>query len=144
VGAVAVEGDGAFAEALREALRAELWDGNPQIGNVEMVDGAPEAAGKTYLRIEIVSEQIVWTPVYSRAEVETRVTFSSDGDVSWRDQRPVMMTSEDGPIVKADGQAAVDDTSWGLVSLPGYRNLVARALAAEVNQALLGILDDGS
>ena len=74
---VAVEGDGAFAEAFRDALRAELWGNNPQIGNVEMVDGAPDAAGDIYMRIEIVREEIVWTPVYARAEVETRMAFSS-------------------------------------------------------------------
>ena len=133
---VAVEGDGAFAEAFRDALRAELWGNNPHIGNVEMVDGAPDAAGDIYMRIEIVREEIVWTPVYARAEVETRMAFSSDGDVSWRVQKPVVMTGGEVPIVKADGQVGLADKSWGLLSLPGYRHLVAKALAAQYSEAV--------
>ena len=135
-----VLGEGAFAEALFEALEDEL-EGEVSIQEANPLEMELQYSGDSYLLAALTARDINWLPIRGRTEVTVRISYSSDGDVTWRNQDPPTFVFEGEPGIKADGTLTLVDSSWGLFSLPGYRDYVAVKMAAAISDALNQVFD---
>jgi hypothetical protein len=126
-----VEGDGPLATALREALARQLSDA-----------ALAEATAVPQLIVRIDQADINWTPVYGRAAIVATAAFSSNGDFAFMETEPTYFQFNDGDdagtgyIVQASSEISLTDKSTGLLSRPGYRQILAEKLAEEVNKVL--------
>lgn len=126
-----VEGAGPLAAALRGALPQTLTNAQP---------AADTAVPQLIIRID--QADINWTPVYGRAEIAATAAFSSNGDFSFMETEPTyfQFNNDDdagaGYIVQAASEISLSDNSTGLLSRPGYHQLLAGKLAEEINKAL--------
>ncbi|MCB9419802.1 MAG: hypothetical protein H6667_08355 [Ardenticatenaceae bacterium] len=126
-----IEGDGPLAVALREALSQKLMNAQP---------AADTAVPQLIVRID--QANINWTPVHGRAEIMTTAAFSSNGDFAFMAAEPTYFQFNDdddagaGFIVQAASEISLTDKSTGLLSHPGYHQLLADKLAEEINKAL--------
>lgn len=132
---VAVSGEGRFSRALRSALQKQLR-GDPYIVDVRLLDTVPDQAVAPYLLVDPGELNILWTPVYARSDLQIKVAFASDGDVSFRGKQPIELTSQAGAVIKLEGDFYVRDVTWGLISRPAYDDLLARRTAEEIERAL--------
>ncbi|MCA9874210.1 MAG: hypothetical protein KC441_11165 [Anaerolineales bacterium] len=126
-----VEGDDLLAMALRQALAGQL-------SNAELAEGT--AVPQLIVRID--QERTNWTPVYGRAEIVVTAAFSSNGDFAFMETEPTHFQFNEGDdagtghLVQALAEISLTDRSGGLLSRPGYRQLLAEKLAQEVDKAL--------
>ncbi len=127
-------------DPLALALRAELSE--PMVAalgltGVRLLDVLPEQAGGPVLMVRVADQGVNWTPIYARAAVTARMVYASDGDLSWRDEFTVRMSTTDGePQIRVRGDIRMEDTTTGVVSQPAYRRLLAGQIAAAVSEAL--------
>lgn len=127
--------------ALREALLRQLHD-SPIIGDIEVVAALPERSDGPVLGVEVGSERVLWTPIYATARLEVAVVYSSNGDLSWHGQRPVIMTGDGRPIVWMDGSLEVEDATRGVTSRRAYQKHLGEQVAREVSKTLDETLAD--
>ncbi len=134
-----VGGESKLASALQQALTQKL-SGQVFTGQIVPVDGASDTADHPLLFVSIDQQNITWTPVYARADLEVSIFYATDGDVSFRHSQPpeFKMTSNQ-PALKMNGKYSFTDSSWGLISNPGY----VTYLAGEVAKAILTNIQNG-
>ncbi len=131
-----VDGDSKLAAALQQALTKKL-SGQIVTGEIVPVDGTSDKANYPLLFVSIDQQNITWTPVYARADLNVSIFYATDGDVSFRhNQPPGFNMPGDQPALKMKGTYSFADTSWGLISSPGYVNYlageIARAIATNI------------
>jgi hypothetical protein len=133
-----VTGDIRLARALQNQIAGQLQN-NPAFGQLQLLDGIDEQAKYPILLIEIASQEIFWTPIYARANLKVNVSYASDGDVSFRLSQPVEFKhTSDQTVEKRSGSYTFIDTSWGLISNPGYLDYLAREIARPIAADLKG------
>jgi hypothetical protein len=129
-----------LADALADALARDLAN-VPQIGPVTPQPLPAEAAADGVLLVEIDEPSVfVWTPLYTRAVMTVNVAYASDGEVTWIEEEVVRMTNDD-PVVRVRAAHDVDQTTVGLVSLPGYRRYLAEGVSIQIVNQLAGALE---
>jgi hypothetical protein len=133
-----VTGQGLF----QRSLQAEIIRRLPQVpgfGEIQPISDPLDQVEFPYLFVEISRKSIFWTPVYGRAELEIKIAYASNGDVSFRYSEPTAFHNEDqGPSIQRSGQYTFTDVSWGIMSLPGYHDY----LASQVVTAILADLQE--
>ena len=132
---IAVLGDKCFSRALPSALQEQLQN-DPMISTVKLLDTAADKAAGPYLLVDPNDLNILWMPVYARANLQIQAAFASDGDVSFRGKQPVELNLQAGPVIKFEGDIRIQDVSWGLISRPAYCDLLAKDTAEEIQRAL--------
>jgi hypothetical protein len=133
---LAVAGEGALAEKLRQALLAELT-ASSRFVNRDWVVETNAGNNNLDLLVTIDANRTFWTPVYGQATLATSLVYASDGDISWYGTSPVIMETDDGtPVLWADGDFELSDRSGGLLSRPAYQRLLAEKMAVEIVRAL--------
>jgi hypothetical protein len=133
--ALAVADEGAMAPYLEAELRKALLE-EPDFDEVEILDAAPDSVPSQYLLATVSESQVTWTPFYGVAAVTVEVAYSSNGDLTWREETPVTLNNEDGAVVWARGTFALADRSWGLISRPAYYRLLATGLAEQIGDSV--------
>ena len=127
-----VTGDSRLAWALQNQIKGQLQN-NPAFGQIQLLDGIDEQVNYPILLVEIVPQEIFWTPIYARANVKVIVSYASDGDISFRMSQPVEFKhTSDQATLKRSGSYTFTDTSWGLISNPGYLDYLAREIARPI------------
>ncbi len=131
-----VDGGSKLSAALQQALAQKL-NGQVATGEIVPVDGTSDKADFPLLFVTIDQENITWTPVYARADLKVSIFYATDGDISFRhSQPPEFKWTSSQPTLKMDGTYSFTDTSWGLISSPGYVNYlageIARAIATNI------------
>jgi hypothetical protein len=115
----------------------------PEFGQIQPISDPVDQAEFPYLFVEIARKDIFWTPVYGRAELEIKIAYASNGDVSFRYSEPPTFHNENqAPSIKRSGQYKFADVSWGIMSLPGYHDYLASQVATAIladlqNQAVI-------
>jgi hypothetical protein len=136
---LAVAGEGALAEKLRQALLAELT-ASSLFASGDWVVETNAGNNNLDLLITVDANRTFWTPVYAQATLATILVYASDGDISWHGASPIIMETDDGtPVLWADGDFELSDRSGGLLSRPAYQRLLAEKMAAEIVRALESI-----
>jgi hypothetical protein len=129
---VTVGGD----EHLRRSLMAELTrqlGQAPNFGQIQPLETAVDRAETPYLYVEVSRYDILWTPVYGRANLVIKVAYAANGDVSFRHTEPTEFHFEGQlPSLKSSGKYTFSDVSWGIMSLPGYQDFLAGQIATAI------------
>lgn len=133
-GNVAVEVVGPDDDSLVEAVHRQLL-ADPAMGPASLV-AAADSDDTARLIVDITDGDVSWLPVWSHAVIEPHVVYASDGDVSWKDETPVVMNSAAGPVLRVRGDLTIADESRGLMSRPGYRRHLAQQVASGVREAM--------
>ncbi len=128
-----VAGGSKLSAALQQALTQKLT-GQVVTGEIVALDGYSDKAAFPFLFVSIDQQNITWTPVYARAVLKVSIYYSTDGDVSFRHtQPPEFKQVGDQKALKMDGTYNFTDTSWGIMSNPGYVNYLAREIAKAIS-----------
>jgi hypothetical protein len=123
-----------FARGLSDGL-ARYAAASPAIGSVEVLATRQEEVRRPILAVEAEEMDTTWTPFYARARVVVSAAYASDGDLSWWHE-PVVQTSNKGPGIWTKIRAEMSDTTWGLISRPGYARQLGEQAAVEVIKQL--------
>lgn len=81
--------------------------------------------------VAVKEETFFWTPFYALSSVKTEFAFSNFSalpDIA-SEQTLILPANGEQPAIHSKGDAMQQDRSFGLISLPGYRNLVIEMAA---------------
>lgn len=132
---VYVAGNDTRARTIQNNLVNWLRD-EAGVGTVNGIDTLDMPSEHAILMVEVMESRMhIWTPVFARGQFSVRVTYTSNGDLAWRHESPVVMQD---PAVWADGDFQVRDTTWGMTTWPAYQRHIGQQIAAEVQRALEG------
>ncbi len=83
------------------------------------------------LLVAVKEESFFWTPFYALSSLKTEFAFSNFSALSdiASEQTLVLPANGAGPDIHSSGDAMQQDRSFGIISLPGYRNLVIQMAA---------------
>lgn len=135
-GTIAVEVVGMDGDPLVGAVRRALL-AEPAVGPASLVPAA-EGNDTARLLVDITNCDAAWLPVWSHAVVEPHIVYASDGDLGWKDDTPVTMSSDDGSVsvLRIRGDLTITDESRGIISRPAYRRHLAQQIASSVRAAV--------
>lgn len=122
-----VTGDGPLAGALRSAIAAKLSEAG--LGEVELGDAPETAYANPVLVVDAGKPGVFWTPFFGSTHLTVRAGYASNGDTTFLSDQPVVYDSKNGPAIHLSADFTVDDRSWGMLSRPGYYQLLAEWLA---------------
>lgn len=134
-----VLGDNDLTAALRKGLEANLANGQA-FRDAEIAESPSSPVSNPALLVELPGQDIFWTPFYARGQLTVKVTYASDGDLSWRDDAVIRMDHLNGPALRALGDFQIEDTTIGIVSLHHYHNHLGLKVAAEVGGSIENIV----
>jgi len=138
--ALYVQGSDRVANQLRETLKEQLAAA-PDIQQVELLTELSEFSDQPVLVVEFDQREIAWTPIRSVSKVAFQAAFASDGDVSWRHKKPVIMTNQGQSVIRVEGEFTFNDNTLGLVSRPAYQEYLGKQLASNISAALTDALE---
>jgi hypothetical protein len=126
---------------ISNALRGSLVQGFSNVFlDVELTGRALEKYDAQVLIVEYSKASVLYTPFYSNAQIELNMTFSSNGDVSWRLKTGLSLnTSLNTAWYKV--RMVLDDQAYGVMSLKHYYNYLAQRFADSMKGRIEKILD---
>ncbi len=124
-----VEGRGQLAETLLAQVKRQLKN-QQHIGDITDMNAPVDRADIPQLYIQVVPISHFWTPFYARSEYQLVVSYASNGDISFRQQKsPRFMATGGQPVLQYKASQTIKDTSLGLFSAPGYQDYLAGKMA---------------
>jgi hypothetical protein len=124
-----VEGDDTLARALRAEITRQAKS-ETALGQINLGSAQDVAAQSPLLVVRLKQHSGFWTPVYARTTLQVEAAYASNGDVSFRENEPTQFHSAgDQPVRQYEGHYQLTDSSWGVMSLPGYRDYLAHQVA---------------
>jgi hypothetical protein len=127
---LALVGEGSLVAALQKALTLEI--NKAGIGEMELVQGTAPKYPSPVLVIKWRSPELLWTPFFATSWFTIQSGYSSTGDTAFLEETPVTIDNRDGPALNMYGEYTVRDYSWGLISRPGYYQILANYLAQQI------------
>jgi hypothetical protein len=127
-------GDSPLMAAPQKALEREMKDA--RIADVELVQGIEPRYQSPVLIVDIGRPDLLWTPFFATSQFTVQTGYSSVGDTTFMGETPVIMDNRDGSALNMWGEYKVSDRSWGLISRPGYHQILADCLAREIVSTL--------
>jgi hypothetical protein len=98
---------------------------------VTIVDASVEEIDRPLLHVEVSQRNVHWNPFVSTANLTVELTYSSDGDIRWR-QNSVISMRNDQPTVYSHGSAQISDRTQGIISQIAYEKHLGKSVAAEI------------
>jgi hypothetical protein len=123
-------GEGPLIAALQQALAVEMKDA--EIADLELVQAIESKYQSPVLIVKVGKPGLLWTPFFATSQFTIQAGYSSVGDIAFMGKTPVIMDNQDGPALNMWGEYKVSDRSWGLISRPGYHQILAEYLAKEL------------
>ncbi len=124
-----VEGDDPLARAIRSEIM-RLGKNNKTPSQVNFASASGDTAQSPLLVVTLKQQSGFWTPVYAHTALEVEAAYASNGNVSFRESEPTQFHSAgDQPVLQYEGHYHLTDSSWGVMSLPGYRDYLAHQIA---------------
>jgi hypothetical protein len=131
---VSVTGDPALVRALQPRLLTTLRDSG-RFREVRLLDDLTLRAEHPYLMVRVMEKDVLWTPVFGRAQVRLQTGFGSNGDMGHvLSEDAVIYSSEDGPGIHSSGDYKLADQSMGLLTYPGYHSQLADNLVSRISE----------
>jgi len=131
---LALIGEGPLIAALQNALVSEI--NKAGIGESELVRGIESKYPSPVLVIKLGSPKLLWTPFFATSQFTIQAGYSSVGNTAFVGETPVTIDNRDGPALNMYGEYEVRDSSWGLMSRPGYYQILADYVAQQIVSAL--------
>lgn len=127
---LALLGEGPLIAALQKAMAVEM--DNAGIGDIDLVSGIEPKYQSPVLVIKVGRPGVLWTPFFATSQFTIQVSYSSIGDTTFMEGKPVNIGNQNGPALSMYGEYKVSDRSWGLISRPGYYQTLAESLARQI------------
>ena len=127
---LALAGEGPLVAALQRALVLEV--DNAGIGDLALVQGIEPRYQTPVLVVKVGKPGLFWTPFFAASQFTIQTDYSSSGDTTLMDERPITISNQDGASLAMYGEYKVSDHSWGLISRPGYYQILADYLARQI------------
>jgi hypothetical protein len=127
---LALVGEGPLVDALQKALAVEMKDAG--LGDIEPLQGIDPKYQNPVLVVEIGRPGVLWTPFFSTSQFTIQAGYSSTGDTTFMGKTPVNIDNRNGPNMIMYGEYKISDRSLGLISRPGYHQILADYLAREI------------
>jgi hypothetical protein len=113
--------------------------------DVLLVNGAPGPDDHPLLLAGLEAKTFLWTPVYTRCVADVRFAYATDTSSIALDP-PASITMEPGKVadkfqLRVYGTISVDDTSWGLISLPAFRRMITASATKDMADVLTKAID---
>ena len=118
----------------KTALMKELRQAG--LGDIELVSELEPTYPNPVLVVEPGAPELFWTPFYATSRLSIQAGYASAGDTSFMGDRPATIDNRNGPALSMHGDYKVTDSSWGLISRPGYHQILADYMAREIIAAL--------
>lgn len=134
---VIVEGNGGLVKTLEKALYRQISTGG--IANPVITEAVEPGNTNPVLRVKIADKQVLWTPVYSSSKVQVLAGYASNGDLEVIQNLPLKSTNVSGAEIMLSGEYKLTGTSFGFISLPGFRQMTANAIAGSILKDLKAI-----
>lgn len=129
-----VIGEGPLAPALEKSLVKAI--GSAGLGEVELVHALDADYPNPVLVIDVGRPGVLWTPVFGSSSFSVDAWYASNGDTTGIDAESVGFDNTDGPGIITSTEYQVRDSSYGIMSRPGYYQLLADWLANSIVEAL--------
>jgi hypothetical protein len=131
---IAVIGEGPLVRSLQKKIEAEMRATG--IGEVELVPELEAAYENPVMLIDLGKPGVTWTPFYGTSQFSVQVGYASNGETGSLTGAPFVQSNEHGPVLNMTAEFIVSDRSWGLLSHPGYYQILADELARRVSEAM--------
>ncbi len=127
-----VEGDGPLVQTIRAEIM-RLVENEKNLVQVNLAFPTDEAGQFPLLVVTLNQQSGFWTPVYARTTLQVEAVYASNGDLSFRESEPTQFHSAgDQPVRQYEAHYQLTDRSWGVMSLPGYRDYLAHQIAVDL------------
>lgn len=123
-------GERPLIRALQKTLAVEL--NSAGIGEIELVQGIKSKYPSPVLVVKVREPRVLWTPIFATSRFTLQAGYSSSGETMLMGETPVTVDNRDGPALNMYGEYTVSDRSWGLISRPGYHQLLAEYMARQI------------
>jgi heme/copper-type cytochrome/quinol oxidase subunit 2 len=130
---VYVDEPGYLMDSVRQGLVKGIQDRHA-IPDLRVVNEMPVTTDGPVLMVEVTPQRFVWLGVYTTSDLQVKMTYAYDGDLSWKDALPVIMPP--GTNIRLRGEYEVTDTSFGLMTLRGQARYLGRQVAGELIQSI--------
>jgi hypothetical protein len=127
---IVVEGDGPFVNALQKSISAQMR--NAGMGNVRLASGQTAAGSTPVLLVKVARPKLIWTPLFGTSQFTVKVGYASNGDLSFLEKTPVTYNNQNGPVLNMSAEYQVEDQTWGIISYPGYYQVLSDWLARTI------------
>lgn len=129
-----VQGEGPLAGALRDTLEVKLREAG--LGEVEVVQAIDADYPNPVLVVDTGKPSVFWTPIFGTSSVFVEAWYASNGDTTMIDAESVGFDSADGPGMITNTNYQITDNSFGILSRPGYYQVLADWLANSIIEGL--------
>jgi hypothetical protein len=79
---------------------------------------------------------VFWTPFFATSSFSIQAGYASNGNTTFLGDTPTVMDNKDGPTLQMIAEFKVNDRSWGILSRPGYYEILAEWLAHQIVEAM--------
>lgn len=131
---IALVGEGPLGSTLQKALVAEMEKAG--IGEIELVKNLEPGIQSPVLVVKVDQPNIIWTPFFGTSHFRIEAGYASNGDTTFMEGMGNVYNSEDGLALHMSADYEIRDRSWGLISRPGYHQLLADYLAQQIVAAV--------
>ena len=131
-----LEGSGVLSKRLRKEIPINLSNNPAFIGNTNLLKENTQNIEKPLLIVEVKTKNLIWTPVYSRADLSIDFGYSSTGNLTWKYDNQDIVKMQKSPSANIDCEITILDNSFGLMTWRGYQNLLAEIAAHHINTNL--------
>ena len=130
---ILVDGDGPFVAALQKSMAEQMPKAG--MGNVRLSSGQTAAGSTPVLLVKVAKPNLIWTPFFGTSRFTVKVGYASNGDLSFLEKTPVTYNNQNGSVLNMSAEYQVEDQSWGLISYPGYYQILSDWLAHTIVDA---------
>ncbi|HLO15402.1 MAG TPA: hypothetical protein VK206_11265 [Anaerolineales bacterium] len=123
-------GEGPLITALQKAVEAKM--NSAGIGDIELVEEIARIYQGPVLVLKVAKPSSFWTPFFATSQFTIEAGYSSNGDTNFMRQTPVTLQIRGDLALLMYGEYKVSDRSWGIISRPGYHQILADYLAREI------------
>ena len=123
-------GEGPLIAVLQKAVEAEM--NSAGIGDIELVEEIARIYQGPVLVLKVAKPGSFWTPFFATSQFTIEAGYSSNGDTNFMRQTPVTLQIRGDLALLMYGEYKVSDRSWGIISRPGYHQILADYLAREI------------
>ncbi len=134
---IGLVGEGPLVSALQKALAEKM--NKTGLGKIELVQELKPTYQNPVLIVKLGSPGITWTPFFAASQLSIHAGYASNGDSTYVDvveKTKTTIGNRDHSVLNMYAEYEVKESSWGLISRPGYHQYLADYLAQEIATGL--------
>ncbi|MBE0696951.1 MAG: hypothetical protein IH586_08505, partial [Anaerolineaceae bacterium] len=125
--------------ALKKTILVEM--GKAGLGNCVLAESAQSQTDQPVVLVSVGKPRMIWTPFFAQSQFAIRAGYASNGDTTFMNESPTIINNNGGSIVDMTAEFQVNDQSWGIISRPGYDQILADWLAKGISEAVKNLYE---